>query len=99
MESYRFTRPDYTTIFEGSIGHLNPQINIPYIKSLQHTPVNDNKWWIEYIGGIIDEQMIRLGIDKMEKQLFKNGINIDTELEDDTVGFIIYNYEYKLDAA
>ena len=62
-------------------------------------PINENDWWLEYIGRIIDEQRIRLGIEKMEKQLFKNGIKIDTEIEEDTVGFIIYSYEYKLDAA
>lgn len=61
----------------------------------------DNKWWIEYIRGIIEEQMIQLRMDKMEKQLFKNGMQIDVEIEEDgeIVGYIIYNYEYRIDAA
>ena len=65
-------------------------------------PINvENEWWIEYIGGIIEEQMIQLRMDKMEKLLFKNGMQIDVEMEIDTeiVGYIIYNYEYRLDAA
>ena len=58
-----------------------------------------NEWWVEYIRRIIEEQMILLRMDKMEKQLFKNGMQIDVEMEEDTVGFIIYDYEYRLDAA
>lgn len=62
-------------------------------------PIIKSDWWEEYIGGIIDEQMIRLGLDKMEKKLFQKGMQIDVDIEEDTVGFIIYSYEYELNAA
>ena len=50
----------------------------------------DNEWWVDYIGRIIEIQMMNLGIDR---------IQIDVEMEVDTVGYILQHYEYRLDAA
>lgn len=108
LESLSPTLPDYTAIYHGYTRFKNLQIDNQLLFNFQKRRMEynnrwwqeyNNKWWTEYIGGIIDEQMSRLRLDKMEKQLFKNGINIDTELENDTVGYIIYHYEYKPDAA
>lgn len=54
-----------------------------------------NKCWIDYI------EQIKQRIEKMEEQLFEKGMQFDFEYEfkDGEVGFIIYTYGYKLDAA
>ena len=84
-----------------------PQKMNPDEVSIQHydeakvsITIDANSWWIEYIAKIIEEQMLKQGIDKMEKQMFKNGMHIDFEIEEDEIGYIIiYRCEYKLDEA
>lgn len=58
----------------------------------------DDKRWSE-LGKEIEELGFRLGLEKMENLLFPQGMQIDVDIEEDTIGFIIYSYEYRLDAA
>ena len=67
-------------------------------KTIRLLSPKDDKRWVE-IGKEIEELGIRLGLEKMENLLFPQGMQIDVDIEEDSVGFIIYSYEYKLDAA
>lgn len=70
------------------------------IKHTNDVEVKDNKSWIYYIKMFIPGLSIKQEIDKMENQLFKDGIRFNFEVEEDEVGYIYINtYEYKLDAA
>ncbi len=80
---------------DGNIGN----ILLPHTTAENSASTNSNQWWINYIEKVIEEQMLKQGIDKMEKQMFKNGMHIDFEIEEDEIGYIIYRCEYKLDAA
>lgn len=58
-----------------------------------------NDCLIDYIDiRTIIEQQIKQRIEQMEEQLFKKSMQFDFESKDE-VGFIIYTYGYKLDAA
>ena len=47
-------------------------------------------WWLNHIGGLIEEQIYKLGIYRLQ---------IDFELEKDTVGYILNICDYRYDAA
>lgn len=78
--------------------HLSHHVKID---RSSNTNIESNEWWIDYIGKIIEEQQIKQGIEQMQEQLFEKGMKFDFEYEwkDGEVGFIIFTYGYKLDAA
>lgn len=52
-----------------------------------------NEWWVLYIQNLIEEQMFK----QMERQLFKQGMRFEEEIDEEA--FVIYTYGYKYDAA
>lgn len=103
-----YTQPSVETQNQPNIGFLDVYSDTPFqIKGEvnfnveESLSIDNNEWWIDYIGNIIDEQIIRLRLDQREKQLFKKGMKFEFKRKPDKVGYFIYNYEneYKLDAA